>query len=298
MNLKIYILKKKQLVWSAIIFAVIIAAIIIFVSIRAAQTMNFLTIPNSYKADINNDGKVDSIIVKTDSPTKDYVVNVICSDENGYELEPDSVIKTLGKVSETTPINITFKDIDSDKQEEIFIQASDKNGPILHVYKYKNGNIERLASGRYFMYGHISNTNNKSDILVLASRKDNTMKYSYLKSDGNGLIPYSADSSLNLGIDKISSLLNTVENTTSKPVNLNLDQQANAKSVKGVMLDGIISNIELTDYDTPSKCTYTIRTTPDKKDSQLIQKYKIQLSMNNVDASNPEYSITDIEEIK
>jgi hypothetical protein len=295
MKLKIYILKKKQLIWTAIILTLLIVSAIIVISIKATQTINFLTLPNSFKADINNDGKIDTIIAKIDDATKKYSINVICSDDNGYVLEPDPVIKGFGDTNGNVPINITFKDINNDGNEEIFIQSSDNKGPILHVYKYAHNTIERIASGRYSMYGLVNNPNNGENMLVLLSDHNNNIKLTYFKSDYDALTPCISNKVMNLGINTISSVVSFIEKQDVQAVNLNIDKKLESKLLKGTLIDGIISDVTFENYDFPSQCTYTLRTASIDNSKPKCAEYKILLSLNEDVSTGPSYSISDIQ---
>jgi hypothetical protein len=295
MKLKIYILKKKQLIWAAAILAIIVVSAILIISIKATQTFNFLTLPNSFKADINNDGKIDTVIAKVDDKTKKYSINVVCSDDKGYVLEPDPVIKSFGDSLGNAPINITFKDINGDGKEEIFIQSSDKHGPILHVFKYTTNKIERIASGRYSMYGMINNPNNGDNMLVLLSSENNKIKLTYLKSDLDGLTPCILNDSMNLGTNTISSVVNFIEQKDIETINLDIDKQMESKLLKGTLVDGILNDVEFVDNNIPSQCTYLLRVVSDDKGEPQYTKYKIMLSLNDSETANPSYTICDIQ---
>jgi hypothetical protein len=297
MKLKIYILKKKQLIWTAVILTLLIVSAILIISIRTTQTINFLTLPNSFKADINNDGKIDTVIAKIDDATKKYSINVICSDDNGYILEPDPVIKCFGNSDGKVPINITFKDINNDGKEEIFIQSSDDRGPILHIFKYGLNGIERIASGRYSMYGVVNNPTSNETMLVLLSDQNNKIKLTYFNSDADTLTPCSSKFSLNLGANVISSVVNFIEKKDVETVSLNIDKKMESKLVKGTLIDGIISDVKFVNYDYPSQCTYTLRTSTMDNSKPVFTDYKILLSLNDNSSTNPSYSISDIQKL-
>jgi hypothetical protein len=298
MKLKIYILKKHHLIWSAIVLAIIIVSAILFITIRTTQTFNFFNLPNSYKADINNDGKIDTVMVKVDDVTHKYTVNVVCSDENGYILEPDSVIKSFGDSTNNSPINVTFNDISGDGNQEIFIQSSDSTGPILNVFKYTSNNIERIVSGRYFMYGVINNPVDETRVLVLCSEINNKIQFSYLKTDSGNVSAYLPKQSMNLGSNTLSSIVNFIEKQDVEAVSMNLDEKMQSDLVQGNIVDGIIKDVTYSNYDIPSDCTYILRTNSVKDNSQQLSKLQIKLSLQKYDALNPIYTVASIEKIK
>lgn len=295
MKLKIYVFKKKQLIWTAIILGIIVVSAILVISIKTTQTINFLTLPNSYKADINSDGKVDTVIAKVDDKTNKYSINVICSDENGYVLEPDPVIKCFGVAKGKAPINITFKDINGDGKEEIFIQSTDDHGPILHIFKYTNHKIERIVSGRYSMYGLVNNPNTQSNMLVLMSDQNNKVKLTYLKSDSDSLTPCINDNSLGLSTNTIASVVNLIEKKDVETVNLNIDSVLKSKLITGAFVDGIINDVEYSNSDFPAKCTYLLRTASQISGKQQFSTYKVHLALDDSNTSSPSYAVTDIE---
>lgn len=297
MKLKIYVLKKQQLIWSAIVLAIIIVSVILFITIRTTQTFNFFNLPNSYKADINNDGIIDTVMVKVDEITKAYTINVVCSDGSGYTLEPDPVIKNFGYNTSTSPINITFNDMYGDGKQEIFVQAADKTGPILSVFRYTSNNIERIASGRYFMYGVVNNPVDESNLLVLCSEKNNKVRFNYLKSDGNNISAYTPNASLNLGRETLASLVNFIEKQDVEAISMSIDEKMQANLENSNLVDGILKDIKYTNYDIPSECTYLLRTASVNDNKDELSKLQIKLSLKKYDSSNPEYSVVSIQKV-
>lgn len=298
MKLKIYVLKKKQLIWTAVVLAIVIISIILFISIRATQTMSFLTLPNSYKADINNDGKIDTVITKVDDKTKLYSINVICSDDTNYNLEPDPVIKSFGNTKGKAPINITFKDVNRDGKEEIFIQASDEHGPIINIYKYTSHNIERIASGRYSMYGLINDPYKENNILVLTTQHNNTINPTYLEASNEKLSPCKSDETMNLGVGTISDVVNLIQQKDVATGNFDIATSFKSELLHGTMLDGIINNVKFSTDNIPVECTYLLRTVSNDTGKKLYTNYKITLALKNSDASTPSYEVYSVKKLK
>lgn len=298
MKLKIYVVKKQKIIWAAVILAIIIISAILIITIKTTQTFNFLNLSNSYKADINNDGKIDSVIAKVNSKTQEYTINVICSDENGYNLEPDPVIKSFGYNTSKSPINITFNDINNDGSQEIFLQSSDTSGPILHVFKYTQNKIERIASGRYSMYGLIKDPSDDSQVLVLCSKNNSDIHLTYLKATSDKLTPYVAQESLTLGTNALSTVINYIEQKDISAFNLNIDSKIESKLTEGTLIDGIIKSTKYSLYDIPSECTYILRTDSSNNGESQVINYKIILSLSKYDPINPKYNILSIDKVK
>lgn len=289
MKLKIYVLKKKQLYFTAIILAIVIIAVILVISIKTSNTLSMFTVPDSYKADINNDGKVDTIVVKTDDITKEYMLNVICSDENGYILEPDPVIHSFGSTDISTPLKVSFKDINGDNSDEIFVQGNDAKGPILNVFSYNNHQISRIASGRYSFYGLLKNSDELTNTLVLGARYNNSIKLTYLNCEASRLTEASTKSTTQLGVNLLGSIFSYVEQPEITSLNLNIDKSELSKLSRGKVLDGLINDVTYNSNNVPDKLTYLIRVASTSENKTSIDSYKIY-----IDTLNNNYEIKDI----
>lgn len=297
MKLKIYVLKKRQLIWTAVVLAIVIISIILFISIRATHTISFLNLPNSYKADINNDGKIDTVVTKVDDKTKLYSVSVICSDDTNYNLEPDPVIKSFGNTKGKAPINITFKDVNRDGKEEIFVQASDEHGPIINIFKYTSKNIERIASGRYSMYGIINDPYRENNVLVLTAQHNNIINPTYLEANNEKLSPCKYDETMNLGVGTITDVINLIQEKDVATGNFNIANSFKAELLRGTLLDGIINNVKFSTDNIPVECTYLLRTVSNDTGKKLYTNYKITLALKNSDDSSPTYEINAVKKM-
>lgn len=298
MKLKVYIIKKQQLIWAAIILAILIISAIVIISLRSKQTISILNSTNTIQADIDGNGKTDdSVVFKADEITGEYSVDVITSDGNGYALEADPVIKTLGYYTSWWPVNVFVNDINRDGNAEIVLQSSDKNGPILHIFRYTPEKIERLASGRYSIFGTLKPPTEKNDIIVLGSKKSSGISLTYLQTKGGKLLPYVAPTSLVLGKDTFASMLNYIEKEDVEAASINMENKLVSKLPKGEFLDCSLADIKYTKYNIPSECTYILRTGIGMDDSKISEYYKIKLSLMKYDETSPEYRITRVDKI-
>lgn len=298
MKLKVYIIKKQQLIWAAIILAILIISAIVIISLRSKQTISILNSANTIQADIDGNGKMDdSVIFKADEITGEYSVEVITSDGSGYTLEADPVIKTLGYYTSWWPVNVFVDDINKDGSSEIVLQSSDKNGPILHIFRYNPEKIERLASGRYSFFGTLKPPAEKNNIIVLGSKKNNGISLTYLQSKVGKLLPYTAPTSLILGKDTFASLLNFMEKEDVEAASINMESKLVSKLPKGEFLDCSLTDIKYTKYNIPSECTYILRTGTGLDKNKIAEFYKVKMTLMKFDESSPEYRITRVDKI-
>jgi hypothetical protein len=295
----VYIIKKQQLIWAAIILAILIISAIVVISLRSKQTISIINTTNTIKADIDGNGKIDdSVVFKADEVTGEYSVEVITRDGNGYTLEADPVIKTLGYYTSWWPANVFVDDINSDGASEIVIQSSDKNGPILHIFRYNGEKIERLASGRYSFFGTFKAPTEKREIVVLGSNKNNRINLTYLQTKSGKLLPYVAPTALMLGKDTMSSFITYMEKEEVEAASINMENKLVSKLSKGKFLDCSMTDIKYTKYNIPSECTYIVRTGVGAQDSLSTEVYKVRMTLMKYDDKNPEYRITNVDKIE
>lgn len=298
MKLKIYVIKKQKLIWAVVILAVLILCAVLLINSSTKQTMNLLNSKNTYKADINNDGKADTIVVTANSKTGKYGINVVASNGKGYTLEPDTTIKSFGINNKIWPLQVSFKDINDDGKLDIVLQGSDKTGPILHVYEYNSGKIEKMISGRYSVYGTIKNPNGTGTIFVLGSMKKSGLSYTYLSTEDGHFIPFSDKQPLSLGKDTLSSLISFIEKEDVTACNLNQEKKFTSKISKGNFLDAKILSSKYSKLDIPEECIYLIRTNSQQKGGKQVLQYRVKLSLANYENKTPVYEIKDVDKVK
>ncbi|SKA83633.1 hypothetical protein SAMN05443428_105128 [Caloramator quimbayensis] len=299
MKLKVYIFKKKQLISAAIILIILIIAAVLLISYKTRQTLNTLNpSKNTIYADVNNDGKNDSIIVNVDEKTGKYVVDVISSDGNGYSLEPDSTIKSLGYYSNYWPMKVSILDVNSDKNSEIILQSSDEKGPIIHIFRCIDGKAEKLASGRYSIFGLIKSPEDKSNIIALGNNKNSSIEFKFLAAKSGKLSPQIVPTAFTLGRDTLSSLITFIQKEEIETCNVNIENKLISKITKGSFLDARLIEAKYTKYNIPSECIYVIRTANSLNGEKETLTYKARFSLMKYDNKNPEYRITQLDKIK
>ncbi|MBZ4664028.1 MAG: repeat-containing protein [Caloramator sp.] len=299
MNLRIYVIKRKHLIWAAIILAVIIIAAIIIASRGTNETINNIGSQYTIKDDINNDGKIDSIIINVDKKTNEYGVSIAMSDGKGYIIEADKTIKTLGYYSEDWPMHITVDDIDNDKIKEIVIQSKDKTGSILGMYKFNNDKFEKMASGRYSIYGLIKHPASSNNFVLLGTRNNNGMNYNLFIAKEGKLTPVlSTLNNLTLGKDTIASFIEYVEKKEVEAFNQIIDNKLTSTIQSGNFEDAKLSEVKYNKDGMPTEITYLVRTSVQSKSGNEALVYKVRLSLSKVEEKVPKYTITDLNIVK
>lgn len=298
MKLKIYVIKKQYLITAIALIVVAIIAIIVFLSIQSIRVFNDFDSTKTFQEDINNDGRKDTIVLNADQNTAEYTMQVISNDGTGYSIEADPVIKTLGYYNKNWPLNLLTTDIDNDGSSEIVVQASDEKGAILHIYKYKNGSIERLASGRYSIFGTLKNPNNNSKLVLLGNINTNKISLSYLTFKDGSLVPAIVPKSFSLGKNSLSNFVSSMEKKEIETSSMNIDSQYSKDLKKGVFLDcNLIDAKYFKNYDIPSECTYVLRAKSNNLEGEKLVKYKLELDLTKYDPSTPVYKIMNIDEL-
>ncbi|MCY6369657.1 FG-GAP repeat domain-containing protein [Clostridium ganghwense] len=161
MKFKVLFLKRKHIYYSVLILIVFIF-FIIFQSLKtneASATFCVNLNNKSYKADLTGDGHQDILYITTKQNKYYLQVN---TKEDSFSLEPNKNTKTMGSYSPYWPMRVKLLDISRDKIPEIFIQSSEKNKSIQHIFIYNNNKFQNIFSSQNNVLGLIDCSNNKT----------------------------------------------------------------------------------------------------------------------------------------
>lgn len=299
MKLKIYVIKRKQLIWAAVIIVAVIIAAIIVATRGTNETINNIGLNYTIKDDIDNDGKIDSIIIDVDSMTNEYSASVAMSDGRGYIIEADKSLQTLGYYSPDWPMYVNTDDIDGDGIKEVIMQSKDKKGAIMTIYKYTGEKFEKMASGRYQVYGLIKHPASSNNMLLLGSKNSSGMQYNLFIAKSGRLTPVLTTlNNLTLGKDTMASFIDYVEEKEVAAFNQIMENKLTSSIKSGSFADAKISEIKYNKDGIPSEITYLVRTSTNSTENNESLVYRLKMSLSKVEDKSPKYVITDLNIVK
>lgn len=176
MKLKVIFLRKKQIYLAALFILIILFAICYKMSKNPSQTFSNNTSDlKVIKSDLNGDGDQDNLNVNINN--NKYYIEVKTKDKN-FALEPNKPVNTFGSFSNTWPMRITLLDVSRDRIPEIFIQSSDKNMALQHVFVWNGEKFENAFSNSNNIIGFIDHKNSKTPKVVSGRITENNIVFS------------------------------------------------------------------------------------------------------------------------
>jgi hypothetical protein len=160
MKLRVIFLKKKHIYYAVLTAIILILVVVLLVSRKSSQTFNTLVDNNKLlQSDLTGDGKKDILYIKTE---KDKYYMEVNTGEKSLLLEPDKKLPTVGLYDASNPLKVTLMDITRDKTPEIFVQSSQKETSVQHIFMWSDGKFKDLFCGSNSMIGFSDCTNNKT----------------------------------------------------------------------------------------------------------------------------------------
>ncbi|KMT23150.1 hypothetical protein [Clostridium cylindrosporum] len=291
MKLKVYILKKKHIILTLSIAFILILSLILLISFKSKETIKNVNPVQTVHADVDGDKKLDTLYISTNKDNN-YTVNVQTKKGDGFNLEPDPLLKTLGYNDKSWPMSIECKDINNDNAQEIIIQSSDKSESIIHVYTYSKQNKEfiRLISGKYNVFA--SAIHNGTPIIMLGKKLKTDIDFSYYTLNNDTLSTYNLDY-ISLGKNTLNSLASFISEDNIEVISSDSNLLTNLE--KGELLDALLLNVKYKN-NIPSECTYQIRTMPYGENSK-INLYEVKMNSVSYKDNNIQYKIKNIKSL-
>ncbi|MFA6940689.1 MAG: VCBS repeat-containing protein [Clostridiaceae bacterium] len=159
MKLRVFFLRKRILIYTAIIISVILIIISVLARIKGSENVFNAEEGKSYKVDLTGDGEKDVLNIKV--LNKKYYLSVD-SKEDSFQLSPVKNGESAGDYLKEWPLNIILEDINRDRIPEIFSQGQLKNKPYLNIFKFKDSEFENILSSNSSILGLIDTSNNKT----------------------------------------------------------------------------------------------------------------------------------------
>ncbi|MEQ8154526.1 MAG: VCBS repeat-containing protein [Clostridiaceae bacterium] len=114
---------------------------------------------NGIQKDLNADGKTDIIFVTSNEGK--YCISADINNRN-YILSPDASIATLGREYPYWGLRLYVKDISRDGIPEIFIQSSQENIPVFHIFSWNGVEFKDYYCSNNNVAGILNSDNNKT----------------------------------------------------------------------------------------------------------------------------------------
>ncbi|WP_216457554.1 FG-GAP repeat domain-containing protein [Clostridium simiarum] len=217
MKLRVFFLKKKHLLYFLIVATFFIIVLSLFnLKRRSAPTFMSIKDSKSIKADFNGDGEEDLLYINIDKNKYYLQVN---TKNDSYFLEPEKKLNTMGELYHHWPLRINFTDISRDKIPEIFIQSSQNNLPIQHVFLWDNKQFKDIYCSNNNVMGFLDSENNKTPKYISGNIKNGNIAMSYNILIGKEFKNYSYDSSKFPGKDIILNFIHYIESLPEGEVN-------------------------------------------------------------------------------
>lgn len=206
LKLNVIFFKKKHIYYIIFFISLVTLFIVFILSKQSVSTFNITsknTVIKDY--DVNGDGKNDVIYIKTNNDK--YVIQVNCKDKN-YILKPNKPVKTMGTYKNYWPITLTLADVSRDKINEIFVQSSQNDTPIQHMFIWNNNSFKDMLCNYNNIIGLIDTHNNETPKIISANFFNNKIDFSNFILIRNKLKSYAADYKDNfIGKDTIAALI-------------------------------------------------------------------------------------------
>ncbi len=165
MKFKVLFVKRKH-IYYLVLTSIVFVFFVIFHSLKTKETYPTFSINlnnKAYKADLTGDGKEDMLYITTNN--NKYYLQVTTQKDSLF-LQPNKNIKTLGSYYPYWTLRVNLLDISRDKTPEIFIQTSEKNKPVQHIFIYNNQKFQNIFSSHNNVLGFIDCSNNKTPKLI------------------------------------------------------------------------------------------------------------------------------------
>lgn len=210
MKFNVIFFKKKHLYYLMFFISLALLFIIFILSKQSVSTFNITTKNTVIKDhDVNGDGTKDIIYIKTNDDK--YFIQVNCKNKS-YILKPNKPVETMGSYKNYWPITVTLADVSRDKVNEIFIQSSQNDTPIQHMFIWDNNTFKDVFSNYNNIIGLIDSHNNETPKIISANFFNGRIDFSNFILIRNKIKNYTADYKENfIGKDTAASLISKIQ---------------------------------------------------------------------------------------
>lgn len=216
MKFRILFIKKETLflITFAVLISILFSIYIITKPTEESSTYvdNLIT---STSLDINGDGK------------KEEISKVNDGDDVGILIKYDNKEECLSKLSKTSyfkSMDLFFCDLTRNSIPEVIVNVHNKSNSKIEIFSSSEGKMNKILSKDGNIVGISNSTNNRTPLLTIGEKKDNTLILStYLLINGEEK-KLNINSDYIFGKDTISALISYIENTyyENTPMDLSL----------------------------------------------------------------------------
>lgn len=307
MKFRVIFLKKKHIIYFFVILILIIILILALVSHKkSVETFGSAVENKTIKTDLTGDGKDDLLYINNKNGK--YYINV-STNEKIIPFEPQKSLNTLGTNYTYWPMRVTLMDITKDKVPEIFIQSSENDKPIQHVFKWNNNKFDDILCSQNNLIG-FSNYSKKEPVFISGTYSDNNIKLISYVLINNTMQNFNIDNRSNfMGKNTVTKLLNYIQNYSStgknKPSDIfapnisdtylkNLDKLT-AQNNKCIFEDGRFEDTKCDKNGKISEAIWIINfKSENKSQNKNINGYTLTLFLKNYKNQNSNFKIYSI----
>jgi len=209
MKFKVIFLKKKHIYYAVLTIIILILLLILLNSKKSTSTFNTITENKTIKADLTGDGNEDILYINTNKDK--YYIQVNTKDTSLF-LKPEISIPTVGTYYPYWPMKITLMDVNRNKIPEIFVQASDNNSPIKHIFIWDKNVFKDIYCSNDNILGFMDCRNNKTPKIISGNISNGIMSQTNYILINNELHNFSYTPEDNfLGKDSILSFIKYIQ---------------------------------------------------------------------------------------
>lgn len=296
MKLKVIFLKKKHL-YITIGVLILILISIFFVTIKpkknSVSTFNIMSKDKIFKTDLTGDGREDLLYVKTKKDK--YYVQINTKDNQTLFLEPDKKINSLGTYSENWPMRLSLKDINRDNIPEIFIQSSQNQKPIQHIFIWDKKEFKDVFYSYNNLLGFMDYSNNRTPKFISGNFKNGKITFNNYILVGSDLRNFNESNNENFaGKNTVNKFINLFFNSDIKNDSLEkyltdicfsdssaevqkVLSQINLKEENIHFQDGFFKDSRYNSKGEISEITWVLNFRGEKKDSKENKNYTFSL---------------------
>lgn len=225
MKLKVFFFKRKHIYYAIFILAILIFCAFSILSNGKSSYITFNSNPNikNFKCDLTGDGKDDTLYISTNKNNK-YNLQ-ITTGKSTFNLKPNKEVETFGSNYPHWPIRIKLKDISRNNIPEIFIQSSQDNVSLQHIFTYKDNEFKDIFCSYNNILGFVDCSNNKTPKIISAKINGDSYYFENYMIIENKLEKYSYDiTDTFMGKDTILSFINIITSLNGRymPTNENI----------------------------------------------------------------------------